>query len=185
MSPAVGEPHPLLYAGPRAAILRRLRELRQAHLVALDAAVRELAAAKPLRKRVDHGFWFAWYEGPKLSRQEEDELAILFTDVVVAIAGGVSGIDDGRFGERLRPRPQGLGGLLGGLGGFLAPRPSRRLEEAAIGLIEDTVAPWNPRLGVVAAWNMACAIALRGRLDPRVEEALLVAWEKALGPLPA
>ncbi len=185
MSPDLNEPRPLLAPGPRAAILRRLGELREAHLVALDAAVRELVAQKPLRKRVDHGFWFAWYEGPKLRRPEEDELATLFTDVVVAIASGVAGIDVGRFGERLRPQPQGLGGLLDGLGGILAPRPRRRLEEAAIGLIEETAAPWDPRLGVVAAWNMACAIALRGRLDEGVEQALLAAWEKALGPLPA
>ena len=185
VSPAVEEPRPFLAPGQRAAVLRRLGELREAQLVALDAAVRELAAEKPLRKRVDHGFWFAWYEGPRLGRREEGELAMLFTDVVVAIASGVCGIDVGRFGERLRPQPQGLGGLLGGLGGLLAPRPGRRLEEAAIGLIEQTTAPWNPRLGVVAAWNMACAIALHGRLDQRVEQALLAAWEKALGPVPA
>lgn len=185
MSPAVEEPRPFLQPGSRAAVLRRLGELREAHLVALDAVVRELATEKPFRKRVDYGFWFAWYEGPKLGRREEGELATLFTDVVVAIASGVTGIDVGRVGEHLRPQPQGLGGLLGGLGGFLAPRPSRRLEEAAIGLIEETTAPWNPRLGIVAAWNMACAVALRGRLDERVARVLLAAWEEALGSLPA
>jgi hypothetical protein len=176
---------PLLYAGPRAALLRRLAELRQSDLVLLDAAIRELAGEKRLRNRVDRGFWFAWYEGPRLDSRHETEIKELFTDVVVAVATGVAQLDVARFAAGLRPQPQGLGGILGGIGGWLGGNSRRGLDNVAIRIIEDAVAPWDPRLGVLAAWNASCAVALRRILDPPVEEILAGPWRKALGDLPA
>jgi hypothetical protein len=67
---------------------------------------------------------------------------------------------------------------------MLPASPSRRLQDASIGLIEATLAPWDPRRAIVATWNMACAAALRERLRPTTIEALEAAWRTALGEPP-
>jgi hypothetical protein len=90
----------VLFPGPRAALLGRLSQLTVEDLHALDAAVLALRDEKPYRKRVDKGFWLAWYEGPRLKTTEGDELQDLFGHVVVAIAGGLTGLDVERFGAR-------------------------------------------------------------------------------------
>ena len=67
---------------------------------------------------------------------------------------------------------------------FNPPRPSRRLQDASIGLIEDTLAPWDPRRAIVATWNMGCAAALRDHLPPATIEKLELPWRRALGEPP-
>ena len=67
-------------------------------------------------------------------------------------------------------------------------RPSsanRPLQSAAIGLIEDAVAPWDPRLAIVACWNLACAATLRKHLPVEVVDVLEGAWRRAIGEPPA
>jgi hypothetical protein len=178
------ERDPLLFPGPRAALLGRLSQLTVEDLHALDAAVLALRDEKPYRKRVDKGFWLAWYEGPRLKRAEGDELQDLFGHVVVAIAGGLTGLDVERFGARLGGRQQGgaIGDLMRLLRSTSADRP---LQGAAIGLIEDAVAPWDPRLAIVACWNVACAATLRKYLPVEVVEVLEGAWRRAIGEPPA
>ena len=173
---------PLLYGGPRNAILRRYAALTVEDLRALSAAIERLASDRHDRRRLDRGFWYAWYAGPKLTADETTEIEHLFTEVVVAIASGLSGLDVARFGARLGGAAQGP---LGWLTGLWAPRPGRRLEETAIGLIEEACAPWQPRLGVVAAWNAACAVALRGRISGETEATLAAPWRAVFGELPA
>jgi hypothetical protein len=51
-------------------------------------------------------------------------------------------------------------------------------------LIEDTLAPWDPRRAVVATWNMACAAALRDHLPAAMVATLEAAWRGALGEPP-
>ena len=58
-------------------------------------------------------------------------------------------------------------------------------QHAAIGLIEDAVAPWDPRLAIVACWNVACAATLRKYLPVEVVEVLEGAWRRAIGEPPA
>ena len=178
------ERDPLLFPGPRAALLGRLSQLTVEDLHALDAAVLALRDEKPYRKRVDKGFWLAWYEGPRLKRAEGDELQDLFGHVVVAIAGGLTGLDVERFGARLGGGQQGgaIGDLMRLLRSTSADRP---LQGAAIGLIEDAVAPWDPRLAIVACWNVACAATLRKYLPVEVVEVLEGAWRRAIGEPPA
>lgn len=178
------ERDPLLFPGPRAALLGRLSQLTVEDLHALDAAVLALRDEKPYRKRVDKGFWLAWYEGPRLKRAEGDELQDLFGHVVVAIAGGLTGLDVERFGVRLGDGQQGgaIGDLMRLLRSTSADRP---LQSAAIGLIEDAVAPWDPRLAIVACWNVACAATLRKYLPVEVVEVLEGAWRRAIGEPPA
>lgn len=178
------ERDPLLFPGPRAALLGRLSQLTVEDLHALDAAVLALRDEKPYRKRVDKGFWLAWYEGPRLTRAEGEELQDLFGHVVVAIAGGLTGLDVERFGARLGGRQQGgaIGDLMRLLRSTSADRP---LQGAAIGLIEDAVAPWDPRLAIVACWNVACAATLRKYLPVEVVEVLEGAWRRAIGEPPA
>ena len=178
------ERDPLLFPGPRAALLGRLSQLTVEDLHALDAAVLALRDEKPYRKRVDKGFWLAWYEGPRLKRAEGDELQDLFGHVVVAIAGGLTGLDVERFGVRLGDGQQGgaIGDLMRLLRSTSADRP---LQGAAIGLIEDAVAPWDPRLAIVACWNVACAATLRKYLPVEVVEVLEGAWRRAIGEPPA
>jgi hypothetical protein len=178
------ERDPLLFPGPRAALLGRLSQLTVEDLHALDAAVLALRDEKPYRKRVDKGFWLAWYEGPRLTRAEGEELQDLFGQVVVAIAGGLTGLDVERFGVRLGDGQQG--GAIGDLMRLLRPSSSNRpLQSAAIGLIEDAVAPWDPRLAIVACWNVACAATLRKYLPVEVVEVLEGAWRRAIGEPPA
>ena len=178
------ERDPLLFPGPRAALLGRLSQLTVEDLHALDAAVLALRDEKPYRKRVDKGFWLAWYEGPRLKRAEGDELQDLFGHVVVAIAGGLTGLDVERFGARLGGRQQG--GAIGDLMRLLRPSSANRpLQSAAIGLIEDAVAPWDPRLAIVTCWNVACAATLRKYLPVEVVEVLEGAWRRAIGEPPA
>ena len=175
---------PLLFPGPRAALLGRLSQLTVEDLHALDAAVLALRDEKPYRKRVDKGFWLAWYEGPRLTRAEGDELQDLFGHVVVAIAGGLTGLDVERFGVRLGDGQQG--GAIGDLMRLLRPSSANRpLQSAAIGLIEDAVAPWDPRLAIVACWNLACAATLRKHLPVEVVDVLEGAWRRAIGEPPA
>ena len=175
---------PLLFPGPRAALLRRLGQLTVEDLHGLDAAVRALREEKPYRKRVDMGFWMGWYEGPRLTTAEGGELGNLFGHVVVAIAGGLTGLDVERFGAR--PMGGQQRGVFGDLTRLLRPSSADRLlQDAAIGLIEGAVAPWDPRLAIVACWNVACAATLRKHLPVEVVNVLEAAWRQAIGEPPA
>lgn len=178
----MNEPPPLLYGGPRNAISRRFATLTIEDLQALAGAVEDLAREKENRKKVDHGYWFAWYDGPRLTEAETAQIQGLFTEVVVAIATGVTGLDVARFGARLRPSNHGP---LTRLTSFMLARPSRQLEDAAIGLMEDACAPWDPRHGFIAAWNAACAVAFRGRVPAQTEAILAAPWRAVFGDLPA
>jgi hypothetical protein len=171
---------PLLYAGPRAALLRRLGELSVDDLHALDAAVVALAAAKAHR-HVDKGFLFAWWEGPRVPDSWDVELQDLFAAVLAAVAGGLTGLDVERVGARFAPKPSLVDGILQAL---VPVRASRRLQDASIGLIEDALAPWNPRLAIVATWNMACGAVLRDYLPESTIATLEAAWRRALGEPP-
>lgn len=171
---------PFLYAGPRAALLGRVRALTIDDLHALDAAVRSLVAGKAHR-HVDKGFLFAWWEGPRLRGEEDREMQDLFAAVLAALAGGLTGLDVERIGARFAPKPTGLASLTQV---FFPPSQSRRLQDASIGLIEDAVAPWDSRLAVIAVWNMACAAALRDHLAPATIATLQAAWRHALGEPP-
>lgn len=183
MSRASGPP-PLLLPGRRAALQRRLGQLTVEDLHGLDAAVRALREAKPYRTRVDKGFTMAWYEGPRLTRAEDGEIADLFGDVVIAIAGGLTGLDVERFWAR--PQHERSTGVIGDVMRFLRPNSADRpLQAAAIRLIEGVVAPWDPRLAIMACWNVACAAALRTHLPGPVVEVLEAAWRQALGEPPA
>lgn len=175
---------PLLLPAPRAALLRRLRELTVDDLHALDAAVRALRDEKPYAKRVHLGFWLAWYEGPRLAKEQGAEVGDLFVQVMVAIAGGLTGLDVERYGARLGGAQQG--GFLGDLRRLMRPEwGNQRLQNAAIGLIQDAVAPWDPRLALVACWNVACSAVLRTHLAPEIVDVLESAWRRALGEPPA
>jgi hypothetical protein len=175
---------PLFHPGARAAVLWRFGNLTIDDLHALDAAVRALSAEKPYRGRVDKGFSLAWYEGPRLTTSEGREVNELFEAVVVAVASGLTGLDVGRFGGRLSGREQA--GVFGDLTRFLRPGSAARpLQHAAIGLIEDAVAPWDPRLAIMACWNVACAATLRTHLALPVVDVLERAWRQALGEPPA
>jgi hypothetical protein len=178
----MSETPPLLYGGPRHAIACRYATLRVEDLKALAAAVEELAGQREYRKKVSLGFWFAWYEGPRLSRAEEREVDDLFTEIAVAIATGVTGLDVARFGTRLRPQSEGP---LERLTAFFTGRPSHPLQDAAVALMDDACAPWDPRLGFIACWNAACAVAFRGRIPERTERILGAAWRAVFGNLPA
>ena len=68
----------------------------------------------------------------------------LFAAILAALAGGLTDIDVERFGARLSPKPTGLASISQL---FFPPSQTRRLQDASIGLIEDAVAPWNPRRG--------------------------------------
>ena len=171
---------PFLYPGPRAALLGRVRALTIDDLHALDAAVRSLVAEKSHR-HVDKGVLFAWWDGPRLRGDEDRELNDLFAAVLAALAGGLTDLDVERFAARLAPKPTMLGSLVQAL---LPARDSRRLQDASIGLIEDALAPWDPRLAIIAIWNMACAAALRDHLPATTVATLEAAWCRALGDLP-
>ena len=171
---------PFLYPGPRAALLRRVRSLTIDDLHALDAAVRSLREDKRHRD-VEKGFVFAWWDGPRPSREDEEELDDLFADVVTALATGLTGLDVERVAARFAQKPSVFDGIARL---FLPPRAKRQVQDASIGLIEDAVAPWDPRLAVVATWNMACAAALRDHLRPATIETLEAAWRQALGEPP-
>ncbi len=175
---------PLLYAGPRRALLARLGRVTLDELHALDAAATELGRAKEGRGRADRGFWYAWHDGLNLDREHQAEIHELFSDVMVALASALTGIDVARFGVGLAA--SGGGGALGGIFDmFRAKTPAQRRQETAIGLINDAAAPWNPRVGVVACWNVACAAALRRRLRPETVDILEAPWRAALGEPPA
>jgi hypothetical protein len=174
------EREPFLYPGKRMALLRRVGRLTVDELHALDAAVRELAATKA-HKHVDKGFMFAWWEGPHINGDEELELQGLFSAILVALASGLSGIDVEKVGAQFAPKPSISESIFRLM---LPASPSRRLQDASIGLIEATLAPWDPRRAIVATWNMACAAALRERLRPTTIEALEAAWRTALGEPP-
>ena len=174
----------LLDPGPRAALLSALRRLTIDDLHALDTAIQELGTEKPYRSRIDKGYWLAWYDGPRLTRAESVELDDLFVSVVVAIAAGVTGLDVERFGAGLEPGRQA--GLFGDLARLVRPgTPNHPLQHAAIGLIEGAAAPWDPRLGIIACWNVACAVALRRHLPIETTTVLEGAWRRAIGEPPA
>ena len=176
-------PDRLLLPGPRAALLRGLGGLTVEDLHGLDAAVLALREEQPYRKRIDKGFWLAWYDGPRLTSAENRELGDLFVAVVVAIASGVTGLDVERFGARMG---DGTEGVFGDLARLVRPASaSRSLQHAAIGLIDDAVAPWDPRLAIVACWNLACAATLRTYLPVEVVGVLEGAWRRARGEPPA
>ena len=140
---------PFLYAGPRAALLRRVRSLTVDDLHALDAAVGALLREKEHR-HADKGFLYAWWEGPRLQDEEDQEMQELFAAVLAALAGGLTDVDVERYGARLATKPTGLGAISAV---FFPPSHTRRLQDASIGLIEDAVAPWNPRRAVVAIFT--------------------------------
>lgn len=171
---------PFLYPGPRATLLGRVRALTIDDLRALDAAVRSLAAEK-VHRHVDKGVLFAWWDGPKLRGDEERELNDLFATVLAALASGLTDLDVERIGARFVPKPTGLASLAQV---FFPARQGHRLQDASIGLIEDAVAPWDPRLAVIATWNMACAAAFRDHLPPATVATLEAAWRRALGEPP-
>lgn len=171
---------PFLYPGPRAALLGRVHALTIDDLRALDAAVRSLVAEKAHR-HVDKGVLFAWWEGPRLRGDEERELHDLFAAVLAALAGGLTDLDVERFAARFAAKPTILGSFAQAI---LPVHHSRRLQDASIGLIEDAVAPWDPRLAVIATWNMACAAALRDYLPATTVATLEAAWRRALGEPP-
>ncbi len=130
------------------------------------------------------GFWMAWYEGPRLTTAEDAELGDLFARVVVAMAGALTGLDVERIAAR--PSDAQQRGAFGDLARFLRhASPDRSYQDAAIGLIESAVAPWDPRLAIVACWNVACATTLRPHLPARVVDVLEAAWRRALGEPPA
>jgi len=176
----VTERPPFLYPGPRAAILGRIRTLSIDDLRALDAAVRSLVAERAHR-HVDKGVLFAWWEGPRLRSEEDRELQDLFAAVLAALAGGLTGLDVERISARFAPRPTVFASLTRA---FLPASQNRRLQDASIGLIEDAVAPWDPRLAVIATWNMACAAAVREHLPATTVVTLEAAWRRALGEPP-
>ena len=171
---------PLLYPGPRAALLGRVRALTIDDLRGLDAAVRSLAAGKTHR-HVDKGFLFAWWDGPRLRDDEDREIQDLFAAVLAALAGGLTDLDVERIGEHFAPKSTVFGSLAQA---FFPVRKSRRLQDVSIGLIEDAVAPWDPRRAIIATWNMACAAALRDRLPAATVATLEAAWRRALGEPP-
>jgi hypothetical protein len=177
----VTERPPFLQPGPRAVLLGRVGALTIDDLRALDAAVRALAAEKTHR-HVDKGVLFAWWDGPRLRVDEDRELQDLFAAVLAALAGGLSGLDVERVVARFLPKPTALQSLTQA---FFPSHESGRLVDASIGLIEEAVAPWDPRLAVVATWNMACAAALRDHLPATMVATLEAAWRRALGEPPA
>jgi hypothetical protein len=74
---------------------------------------------------------------------------------------------------------------LGSLSQLIAPtRPNTQVQHASLELINDAVAPWDPRLAVVATWNMACSVALRDFLSAATIAALQEPWRRALGAPP-
>ena len=180
----VSGPDPLLASGPLSAVLERLSRLTVDDLHRLDEAVRAASAEKQYHGRVDKGFWLAWYTGPHLTSAESRELADMFSSVVVAIASGVTGMDVNRLGPRLGGGDRA--GVFGDLFRFIRPGSSNRpLQHAAIALIEDAAAPWDPRLAIVACWNVTCAAALRAHLPAPVLDVLERPWRQALGDPPA
>jgi hypothetical protein len=174
----------LLLPGPRAALLDRLGTLTVEEMHALDGAVRALRTEQAYRGRVDRGFWLAWQAGPRLTKVEGVELEDLFTEVVVAIAGGLTGLEAERItASSGDPQQEGVLGDLARL--FLPASIGRSRPDAAIRLIDRAVAPWDPHLAIVACWNVACAATLRHHLAAGLVGVLEVAWRTALGEPPA
>ena len=171
------EPRPLLYPGPRTALLRRVTALTVDELHSLDAAIRALAAEKE-HKRGRQGLPVR----------------------VVGRAEGRRRREPRARGPLLRrpccprdrpDRHRGRAGRGAGLpasrrcpisscGVLMPPRPSRQLQDVSIGLIEDHLAPWDPRLAIVATWNMACAATLRDHIPA----ATITVLEAPLAPRP-
>lgn len=176
----MSERRPFLYPGPRAALLHRVGALTVDDLHGLDAAVRALVATKAY-KHVDKGFLFAWWDGPRIHHDDELELNDLFSALLVALASGLTGLDVEYVGARFAPKPSISESLFRA---FSTARPSRRLQDASIGLIEDALAPWDGRLAIVATWNMACAAALRDLIPAATVETLEAAWRRAQGEPP-
>lgn len=168
----------------RSVFLTRAGSLTKAELLALGTAVDALVAEGGDRELLTKGFFFAWYKGPGLSSDDNAALNALFADVVVAIARSITDVDAWAMtaGRSSEQRP---GFLAAFLSLFTQKSRSGEVEDLAIRLIEGAVAPVDPRIALVAAWNAACAVALHGRLDPPVDETLGAAWRRTIGELPA
>lgn len=168
-------------AWERERFLARIRSLSRAEVIALGAAVDALVAEGGDAKRLTRGFQLAWYAGPRLFDEESADLDRLFVDIVVAMARAVTGMDPQVVAEAAG-RPSGLSTVL--LGVFFPRRIEPELTDVSVRLIRGAVAPADPRMAIVAAWNAGCAIALRGRLAPEVDTILTAAWRRGLGELP-
>ncbi len=167
----------------RAAFLTRAGSITKAELLALGTAVDALIAEGGDREWLTKGFFFAWYKGPGLSADDSEALNALFVDVIVAVARSLTDVDAWAVTAR---RPSGQRPSFAAAFLDLFTRKSRdgEVENLAIRLIEGAVAPIDPRIALVAAWNASCAVALHGRLDPPVEETLGAAWRRTIGELP-
>ena len=186
MDVSEGRP-PLLYPGPRIALLRRFARLSVTDLHALEAQITTLARDKANRGKVDRGFWFAWDDRMRSDYRDRQELDILFSDVVTALASGLSGFDVDRLGTSMLGgrRAEAGSGAFGGLMGLIRPKSNaEQRQEVALNLIRNATAPWDPRLAIMACWNVACAVALRERLRPGTVALLEAAWRGVFGELP-
>ncbi|MEI8332325.1 MAG: hypothetical protein WCH74_00585 [Chloroflexota bacterium] len=168
----------------RAAFVTRAGSLTKSELLALGTAVEALVAEGGDAERLTKGFFFAWYKGPSLSSDDNAALNDLFIDVVVAIARSITDVDPWAMTAG-RPSGQRPGFAAAFLELFTRKTRDGEVESFAIRLVERAVAPVDPRVALVAAWNASCAVALHGRLDPPVEETLGAAWRRAIGDLPA
>ena len=166
----------------RAAFLTRAGSLTKAELLALGTAVDALIAEGGDRERLTKGFFFAWYKGPSLSDDDNAALNDLFIEVLIVIARALTDVDPRAMTRGRQAERQDFLSAVREL--FTMKSKSREAEELAIRLIEGAVAPTDPRVALVAAWNAACAVALHGRLPPAVDETLGAAWRRTIGELP-
>jgi hypothetical protein len=166
-----------------APLMARFREFRQPDLESLSAVVAGLAASEGRRHRSDLGFHYAWYVGPSLGREDREILDELFSDMSVALATGVTGIDVARFGGRVPvASPRRAGALAGWL---LPPSRERRLQDVALAMLDEACHPFDPRLAVVGCWNVVCSQVFRGAVPGSVVDRLEAAWRQAFGDVPA
>jgi hypothetical protein len=183
MTPTVHGPGvpPERRAWERERFLARIRGMSLAEVVALGDAVDTLISEGGDAKKLTRGFFLAWYEGPRLGREETAELDQLFVDVVVAMAIGLAGVDPRDMADSTDGR-RGAGTAF--LAALFPSRGASELTDVSIRLIRSVTAPADPKRAVVAAWNAGCAIALRGRLAEDVEATLTAAWRRGVGDLP-
>jgi hypothetical protein len=168
-------------AWERERFLARIRGMSRAEVIALGDAVDALVAEGGDAKKLTRGFFLAWYEGPRLDKEETAELDQLFVDIVVALATGLAGVDPHVMAD---PGGGRRGAGIAFLAALFPSRGASELTDVSIRLIRGATQPVDPRRAVVAAWNTGCAIALRGRLDAGVEATLTAAWRRGVGDLP-